>query len=257
MSSDRDVTATGQPHIVFFGHHKCGSRFFRKQVLAPLAEPNGYRTVEYRIENGPVSYSGLDHLDFAHVDFKALSRPEPAMLLLSNASQRVVGAVLRRESTIAGLHVIRDPRQVWVSSYFHHRDSHAVDSPMGWEWARLKRDRPILQNSSLEDGLAHELSSITNDLLANQLAPWRARESVLEVRLEDFRDVERSDHWRIQQVLDHLGLVDHGGPRALSHHANPSSRPWQEVLTPKLKAMFKQRFGLLLIDLGYESGFDW
>jgi len=247
-----------KPHVVFFGHHKCGSRFFRKQLLEPLAGLNGYAITSYQIHDGPIAHYGLDDLDFRYVDYGALSSPRPPrLLLLSNASQRVVGSIYRRTQSIVGIHVVRDPRQVWVSNYFHHKKGHAIESPAGWVWERLKTVRPILENSSLEDGLAHELQSITNDLLTNQLAAWKQRTNVLELKLESFSDVYRSDHPKLTALREFVGFDVDSPPRELSHHANPDSRPWQEVLTPRLKAMFKQRFGILLIDLGYESNFDW
>jgi hypothetical protein len=246
-----------KPHIVFFGHHKCGSRFFRLRVLEPLAEINGYEVVRYNIGSAPFHHSRLDELDMKNTDFSRLDGDKPIMLLLANSSPRVVGAVMRRRPDFLGLHVVRDPRQVWVSNYFHHRDRHQTESKAGWVWDRLIRDRPILRDSPLEEGLRHELRSITRDVLAGQIEPWRTRPNTLEVKLEEFVDAQASDHPRVQRVVDHLGLIPQSQPYDLMHSSNASSKPWQDVLTPPLKAAFKRRYGLLLTDLGYEDGMDW
>lgn len=246
-----------QPHIVFFGHHKCGSRFFRLRVLEPLAEMNGYEVVRYNIRSAPFHHSRLDELDMKNTEFSRLGGDKPIMLLLANSSPRVVGEVMRRRPHFLGLHVVRDPRQIWVSNYFHHRDRHPTESRAGWVWDRLMKDRPILRDSSLEEGLRHELQSITQDVLAGQVEPWRPRPNTLEVRLEDFQDAHTSDHPRVQHVVDHLGLTLRPEPYDLMHSANATSQPWQDVLTPPLKAVFKRRYGLLLTDLGYEDDMDW
>ena len=246
-----------KPHIVFFGHHKCGSRFFRKRLLGRVAEDNGYRVVSYKITGDPFHYSLLDALDYNWVDFDALLGESPVCLHLTNASPRVVYQVLSRRQDILGLHVVRDPRQVWVSNYFHHLDGHPIESELNWVWDRLAQHREKLASLSRHAGLMEELRTITNDVLSRQIEPWRQRPGVLELRLENFAKVRQIHHPKLKRIFNHLGFDRLPEKMNLGHFDNPDAKRWEDVLTPALKAAFKARFGLLLIDLGYETDFDW
>lgn len=44
------MTEAGPQKFVFFGHSYCGSRFFRRTVLGPLAQINCYDIFRYRIQ---------------------------------------------------------------------------------------------------------------------------------------------------------------------------------------------------------------
>jgi len=41
------------------------------------------------------------------------------------------------------------------------------------------------------------------------------------------------------------------------HHANKASRHWSEIFTDRVKTVFKERYGDLLIDLGYARDDTW
>jgi hypothetical protein len=153
-----------------------------------------------------------------------------------------------------GIRVIRDPRQVLVSNYFHHKEGHAIINPAGWVWDQLREDRPVLNSLPQEDGIVHELNSITGDILENQLYPWEPDPRILEFKLEEFSsDLDGN----LRKICDHFGFARADSAQRHEVHANPASQKWRECFTPKITSVFKERYGQLLIDLGYERDFDW
>lgn len=170
-------------HRVFFGHHKYASRFFRLSVFVPIAEQHGWDVVSYKIDNPPYHFRDLPDLDLEKVNFDRLRRPEPAVVNILNTSPEVVSAVADAATDFRGLRVLRDPRQVLVSAYFHHRDGHPIQSA-GFVWDKLAEDRPILQSLSMEDGLLYELDNITGSVLDDQAVVWQSDARVLELRVD-------------------------------------------------------------------------
>jgi hypothetical protein len=55
-------------------------------------------------------------------------------------------------SRFRGVHVIRDPRDVVVSSYFSHKTSHSTGG-----WPELAEFRPLLNNLSKDDGMIENI----------------------------------------------------------------------------------------------------
>jgi hypothetical protein len=241
--------------IVYFGHHKCGSRFFRTQIFTPLAGPNGYEIEKYRVAKPVFRFETAHDLDFYNIDFKVLSSDKKIILLLANSGAPVAEAVRDNATEFRGLHVVRDPRQILVSGYFHHLEGHLINTG-DWVWEKLAVDRPRLSALNREDGILYELDNITRDILDNQISAWKPDDRILEVKLEDF---EADASGQMRRIADFLQLKEfaelntEGGFR----HANPDSLPWKQVFTPKIKKAFKERYGDLLVRLGYERGLDW
>jgi hypothetical protein len=94
--------------------------------------------------------------------------------------------------------VIRDPRDIIVSGYFSHRNSHPVDSqPL------LAAHRDRLRSASLEDGLVMEMDFSRADLL--ELADWDyERQEILELHLEE---LTARPYDGFVAVFRHLGLL--------------------------------------------------
>lgn len=238
---------------VFFGHHKCASRYFRMSVLKPAADAAGLLVVQYAIKAPPFHFRRLDALDFENIDFKAAELNADAVLCLSNASARVVEKVRQRGTPIRALRVLRDPRQILASNYFHHLSGHDTRSK-GWVWDQLIEDRVLFKHLSLEDGLMHELNHITRDLLDNQIFAWTAPEDTLEIRLEDFgADPAQGLH----DIGRHLQLPVDADAIPSNRFANTSAQSWRECFTDRIKDAFKERYGEGLIRLGYETSLNW
>lgn len=236
--------------FVFFGHHKCGSRFLR-QVFSGIGRSLGRDVVAYKCE--PLfHFRRVADLDLCNVDFSRLGSERPIILNLANTNREIVAKVRQHSPDYRGLRVIRDPRQVLVSNYFHHKGDHPIEGSTGWYWDQLAEDKPRLNELSLEDGLLYEMGHISRDVLDDQLFSWEPDPRVMETRLEDIRSDGEGFLRRLSEWLD-LDVAPSAGPS----HENADSRDWREVFTPKVAAAFKSRWGTELIATGYASDLDW
>ncbi len=125
----------------------------------------------------------------------------PEMLLLGNAHWRdVKGLDL---NNLRGFHYVRDPRDIVVSAYFSHRNSHATEA-----WPELIPYREKLRKVSKEEGLFMELEFRAEQF--EEMRSWKDRSSsarILELRMEDLT----GDPFRkMCDVFEFLGLLDTG-----------------------------------------------
>jgi len=244
--------------VVFFGHHKCGSRFFRHSIMRPLAQANGRNVYGYKIDKPLYHFSTLHDLDLDNIDFSVLASDQGCVLNLSNAGAPVVEAVMAYKEHFVGIHAVRDPRQLLVSNYFYHKEKHEVTAPNQWHWCKLAVDKPILQRLSQEDGLRYEFDNITKDILENQFAPWTANDNILEYKLEEFTSTAENGGENLKQLMKFCGFekeADINLAQTWSYDAGQHS--WQSLFSKELKSLFKDRYGSLLIRLGYEENYDW
>jgi len=242
------------PCIVFFGHHKCGSRFFRHQIFAQIAEMTGARIRRYVVKEPPFHYSRMDELDLCNIDFDGLGENGRDVVMFANASKRALEKINQAAvSDWKGLRVLRDPRQILASSYLHHIGEHDTHGD-GWVWDQLVCDKPILNELSQEDGLLYELDHISKQVIEEQLLEPFADERVLTIKLEDFLEDPRA---HLARVAEFLQVTDIAGINYNAKHTNKESRPWQQVFSFKLREVFKERYGQALIDLGYAKDFEW
>ncbi len=244
--------------VVFFGHHKCGSRFFRNSIMKPLAAANGRNLYGYEIREPVFHFSTAHDLDLYNIDFSVIASDPGCVLNLSNAGAPVVERIMPMNDRILGVHAVRDPRQLLISNYFYHKEGHKIVAPDQWFWEKLKADRPILERLSVEDGLRYELDNITRDILENQLAPWTGRENIIEFKLEEFSPDERTGLDNLEKLCAFCGfenMPDVNLSRTWSNEA--AAQSWRTLFSESLKATFKERYGSLLIQLGYEENYDW
>ena len=98
-----------------------------------------------------------------------------------------------------GFHVVRDPRDILVSSYYSSLKTHSSEN-----WPELDGHRKKLRSHSREDGLLLEMDFITDVFEA--LASWKYDDPrVLEVKMEDLM---RNNYTVFLKIATHLGLVD-------------------------------------------------
>lgn len=234
-------------HLVCFAHHKGASRLFRFQVFQPLAEALGRKVIRYEALTPFFVFRETEALELHNVRFDKIAASSNAVIIFGNSGPRVVRAMKTASSDFRGIHVLRDPRQMFVSGYFHHLEGHDILWP-GFYWEKLAEDRPRLQRLDLEQGLLYELENISADVLG-QLEAWEDDERILNVRVED---LVRDPPATLARMLAFLGVE--GDPRIDLRNltANPDSRDWRTVFTPRVTAAFKERFGNLLIRYGYE-----
>lgn len=238
---------------VFFGHHKCASRFFRLSMFKRIAESIDQDVVSYAIENPPYHFSDLPDLDLDMVDYGRVALGGVVVNLL-NASPAVLDKVSQANANFRGLRVVRDPRSILVSAYFHHRGSHPLRSTMGFVWDKLVLDRPILDSLSEEDGLIYELENITGSVISDQILAWPGDARVMNCRVEDI-NADRPAF--LDRLAEHLRLEAIPPIDWSKSFSDSGGGDWRAHFTPRLKDIFKARFGRALIELGYERTADW
>lgn len=239
--------------IVYFGHHKCASRFFRFETFVQIAEMVDGRIRRYEIKNPPFHYTQMDDLDLHNIDLDGLGENGRDIVLFANATERSLGRIQQSTDDWKGLRVLRDPRQVLVSNYFHHKGSHHTELN-GWVWDKLKTDKPILQELPKEEGLLYELDNISKQVLENQIFAPFSDDRILTLKIEEFSNAPKA---AFAQIATFLEAPDIAGVDLTRTGANPQSGPWIEHFTPKVREIFKERYGQALIDLGYADDMDW
>lgn len=238
---------------VFFGHHKCASRYFRFDFLGRAAETLGWPITRYQIENAPFHFRRLDELDLFNIDFGALKESETGLLVFSNASLRVVEKFLECGIPYQGVRVFRDPRQLLVSNYYHHLDGHNTVTDK-WVWDKLIEDRVVMSGLDVPEGIHYELNNISRELFDTQIFGWNSPAEVLDVKLEDFESDPMLSSKAIAQHLD-LPLSALVVPE--NRFGNPRRKYWREVVDSRSVDLFKRRYGEKLIALGYEADTGW
>ncbi|MAT95504.1 MAG: sulfotransferase [Halioglobus sp.] len=151
--------------LCFFGHHRCASSWTHG-MLRSLAVGAGWR---YR--------AVLDSRKLQGGLANDLAEQAPEVLALVNARREDL-AVL---PPFRGVHIVRDPRDVLVSAYFSHRNSHPTQ-----DWPELVPHRQALRAANEADGLLLELD-------------WRAQQFA-EMAAWDYHD-ERILEWRMEELV--------------------------------------------------------
>ena len=164
--------------------------------------------------------------------------------------------------------VIRDLRDTLISHYFSLKFSHAMlDS-----W--MKKRRNILKDKSIKDGLLHMMNAIGFIASANIQQSWHSDTEVI-VRYEDLIDDEYSAFAQIfrhcelnvtkkrlynaikENSFERLAGRKRGEEELSSHHRKGIAGDWKNYFDEDLKEVFKQHFGKVLIETGYETNNQW
>ena len=273
------------PLFAYFGHHKAASSWLG-DITRQLSTSAG---LVYANVHSPRKFEG---------DLKAfVSRHRVDFLAYPNANLRYVSAL----DDFRAFHVVRDPRDIVVSSYFSHLHSHPTD-----DWPELVEHRQELQAVDKDHGL-YVVIDFLSDVM-NDIGTWNyGDERILELKMED---VVRNPREVLLKAFGFLGLVSENqsffkrglvfsaatlnrrttrlpmrivpltpsvlngtlrrndftlkasgrGPgveNVNSHYRKGTPGDWVNHFGPGHKAYFKERYGDLLIKLGYESDLDW
>lgn len=184
----------------YFGHHKCGSTM----ILGILQKVCHYAGLKHAHFHSPRMWGwrdGSPGLDDAVHDL--------GLDFVSYISADLT--YLGDRQAYRGLHVIRDPRDIVVSSYFSHRYSHPTDA-----WPELAEFREVLATLPKEEGLLENIKFTARlkvdglDLnLFETLRDWDySMPNVMEVRFEDL--VARPYQIFIE-MFEFLDLIDENG----------------------------------------------
>lgn len=170
------------PKVAFCSHHKCATkwflRYFRFGCKRLGWKVGNVDNQSRRFEGDARSFCKSNKIDF---------------LFYSNAVYRDVA-----ELEIPVVHLVRDPRDILVSGYFSHRDSHETDN-----WPELVDYRKRLRACNETEGLSLELDF--SEQFLRPMEGWPLdRGSVATFFYEDF-----SSHPfdTTLAMLQHLNLV--------------------------------------------------
>lgn len=178
-------------------------------------------------------------------------------------------------SFIKGIHVIRDPRDMLVSSYFSHLKSHPDQG-----WPELTRHRALTQKLSQENGLLEEIS-FCNDFFEHMYSVKRHEhkhdiktvkfENLINNQFEMFKDIllhleiDLSNH---QEKTLHTILEQHsftkmscgrkaGDVNSDHHYRKGIVGDWKNFFSAPVKEMFKVKHQKLLELYEYETDESW
>ncbi|MEU7904987.1 sulfotransferase domain-containing protein [Actinoplanes sp. NPDC049118] len=163
--------------------------------------------------------------------------------------------------------VLRDPRDMVVSSYFSYRSSH---TPMG----DVPQVRRAIQDSSPKDGLLHVIGHLSRKGTFRSLRAWAtapSAEAVRFFRYEDLTGEHQADE--LDRLLRHCGILlppadlaalqsrysfarmrgGRGSATTVSHYRKGEPGDWRNHFDDDVYAAFTAAAGDLVELLGYPA----
>jgi hypothetical protein len=199
MTQAANHAVAPQEVLAYYGHHKCASSWIAS-VLSRIMDEVGIRYVGAYDMLSPLAPGQLTiewepTVPFDRAELRAQVDARGADFVTVGSADRQLAEILR---PARAFHVIRDPRDLIVSGYFSHRNSHPTEG-----WPHLQAHRAALQAVSPEKGLLLEMEFAKVALL--QIGDWDyTNDSVLELRMEE---LILYPYDAFLQIFRHLGLL--------------------------------------------------
>lgn len=174
---------------------------------------------------------------------------------------------ISKPGTYRAFFVIRDPRDIVISSYFSLRNSHA---PMG----DILQARKTLQEIPMKEGLLYVIERHSKRNLFKQLRSWAAAPSSETFRLFRYEDLtgERQAE-EVDQLMRHCGIIlpateleallsrysfsrmrkDRETAGKVSHYRKGKAGDWRNHFDDEVYAAFTAATGNLVELLGYPA----
>lgn len=246
-----------QDLIVCFARHKCASGW-QSEILIDVCRELG---LQFGYVHNEESFG---HHIGRHVENEGID-----VLVFGNAQTSYLDDL----PPYRGFHTVRDPRDIIVSAYFSHRNSHELQ-----DW--LEDHRQALLGCDKDEGLHLQMDFWLMEYMLNQMREWDYdNERILELRWETLTgDPSRE----LRRAFEFVGLFDRGlssetfqellakhsfeaksGGRsrgdgdAKSHYRRGVPGDWRNHFGPYHVQKFKSTYGDLVLDWGYENGGDW
>jgi hypothetical protein len=208
-----------QPAKIFFGHHKAATSWVIK-ILSDLGHLNGFH---------------VESLDTAADLRHALPRQaQPkSFLAFRNADPLALDSL----EPFLGFHLVRDPRDIAVSSYFSHLHSHPTEN-----WPELAEHKRRLADLDFAEGLLCDME-FCRDLptRGHNVAPYRCmaewdynRHDILEMRYEELIKNPYDAMLKALEFLQLLAPDELGGASLARHLQSILTRRFLRPLSPGL-----------------------
>ncbi|WP_026189495.1 sulfotransferase domain-containing protein [Salinispora mooreana] len=174
---------------------------------------------------------------------------------------------ISKPGTYRAFFVIRDPRDIVISSYFSLRNSHA---PMG----DILQVRKTLQEISMKEGLLHVIERHSKRNLFKQLRSWAVAPSSETFRLFRYEDLTGERQLEeVDQLMRHCGITlpapeleallsrysfskmrkDREAAGKVSHYRKGKAGDWRNHFDDEVYAAFTAATGNLVEVLGYPA----
>jgi sulfotransferase family protein len=244
-------TGSTQPVIVHASHHKCGTGWFLG-VLRDVGERYGIK-LQTRRNHAPID-------------------PSAGIIRNAPANQSLEGL-----TDFRGSHMIRDPRDVAVSSYHFNLWSDEAWLHEPKQVLAGKTYQEYLNGLDFNEGLRSEILRLSKTVFAHMAAWDYHRPEFLELRYEEvitdqptwFTRLFRHYGFHDRAVEECLGIAEArsfkkttgramGTVEGRSHLRSGRPGQWRDEFTDDHVAMFKSPGATdLLLQLGYETSRDW
>lgn len=223
-------------------------------VKALFSDPTVYR------------YSGLVTYDPRCYHWRGPQVCPPDRIVLSLYISHKSFAAIPKPDNYRAFFVLRDPRDMVVSSYFSTRNSH---TPMG----DVPRLRKVLRELPQKDGMLYLIDDLAARGRFNLLRSWvnaPSAEAVRHFRYEDL--VGEDQHSQVDQLMRHCGIVipppelttllarysfskmnDRKRAGSVSHYRKGEPNDWRNHFDDDIQEAFAKASGDLVERLGYPS----
>jgi len=181
----------------YFGHHKCASTWV-DNILKQVALEHGY-TYRGVVDHETPTGKGM-LTDYVNT----FTREELGPYATENNID-IVGALTADWAHVEGMpefravHVIRDPRDIIVSGYFSHKNSHPVE-----HLPHMAAHREQLNEVPKDEGLLLEMDYAASEM--EDLATWNYdHPDILELKMED---LTARPYEGFIEIFEFFGLLD-------------------------------------------------
>lgn len=241
--------------ILFLGHHKCATTWLRRiaRAFAERYSMNYYEVIG--------AYS--DPMSFANAEF--------SVKLHANSTFPWIQNVLETNASSRAVHLVRDFRDALISQYWSWKISHPLN------FRGVQAARPVLEKLSEKDGLLYLIQ--TRQLrcaehLSNWPSSWSSR--ILNVKYESLLDDTAAEITRMftfllerpvpanwinelvrQTSFKNISGREQGVEDIQSHYRKGAAGDWKNYFDDDLRRVFKEAYGHLLIEWGYEKNYKW
>lgn len=241
--------------VAYYGHHKCGTTWISHVVSAICQKVN----LKYNLQwNDQLFGKDIDS-NWKNDNFD--------FLCYTNADYIQI-----RHLKIKSFHVIRDPRDLIVSSYYSHLKSHPDN------WPRIYYFRKYLQSLPKEIGIMKEIEySLAN---YQHLLMWDYNNPYIKELKFEKLTLNPKKYWL--EILKFIGLYPDKikkdeiyeilrcysfermsggrkpGEEDQTHHFRKGvSGDWRNHFTSQHIDYFKKLYNPILLKTGYETSEDW